>query len=111
MNYGSKFLKSLSSIKPILCIVLILFELLISSKIATSENRTTAIAQNSSTDIDQVTNKICPIDLPQKIDCLMNNPQLKKAHWGILIKTLQKQITLYDRNGNQFFIRYKVIFF
>jgi D-alanyl-D-alanine carboxypeptidase/D-alanyl-D-alanine-endopeptidase (penicillin-binding protein 4) len=104
MNYGSKFLKSLSSIKPILCIVLILFELLISSKIATSENRATAIAQNLSTDTDQTTNKICPVDLPEKINRLIAHPELNKAHWGILIKTLEKQTTLYDRDGNQFFI-------
>lgn len=104
MNYGNKFLKSLSSIKSILCIVLILFELLISSKIATSENRATAIAENSSTDIAQATNNICPVDLPQKIDNLISNPELQKAHWGILIKTLQDQTTLYDYQGSQFFV-------
>ena len=104
MNYCSKFLKSLSSIKPILWIVLIFFELLISSKIATGENRATAIADSSSTDIAQATNNICPVDLPQKIDNLISDPELKKAHWGILIKTLQDQTILYDYHGSQFFV-------
>jgi len=104
MNHGSKFLKSLSSIKPIFCIVLILFELLISSKIATSENRSTAIAENSLTDKASEINKICPVDLPQKIDNVISDPELQKAHWGILIKTLQKPTTLYDHDGNQLFI-------
>ena len=104
MNHGSKFLKSLSSIKPIFCIVLILFELLISSKIATSENRSTAIAENSLTDNASEINKICPVDLPQKIDNVISDPELQKAHWGILIKTLQKPTTLYDHDGNQLFI-------
>ena len=104
MSYYSKLLRSLSNVKPFFCIFLILFELLTSSKIATSENRSTAIAENSSTEIDQLTNKICPVDLPQKIESLMTNPELQKAHWGILIKTLQKQTTLYEHNGNQFLI-------
>jgi D-alanyl-D-alanine carboxypeptidase/D-alanyl-D-alanine-endopeptidase (penicillin-binding protein 4) len=104
MAHNNKLLNALSSTKPIFSILLIFFELLIPAQIATSQNLPIAIAQNSSPDIDQVTNKICPVDLPQKIDSLMTAPELQKAHWGILIKTLKKQTTLYDRDGNQFFI-------
>ena len=104
MEYGNKCWKSLSSINPIFLILLIFFELLIPAQIATSQNLPIAIAQNSSPDTDQATNKICPVDLPEKINSLITHPELNKAHWGILIKTLEKQTTLYDRDGNQFFI-------
>ncbi len=104
MKYSNKCWKSLSSINPIFSILLILFELLIPVQIATSQNLPIAIAQNSSTDIDQATNTICPVDLPQKIDSLMTDSKLQKAHWGILIKTLEKPITLYGHNENQFLI-------
>jgi D-alanyl-D-alanine carboxypeptidase/D-alanyl-D-alanine-endopeptidase (penicillin-binding protein 4) len=104
MTHDNKLLNSLSSIKPIFSILLILFELFIPAQIATSQNLPIAIAQNSSTDTDQATNKICPADLPPKINNLISHPEIQKAHWGILIKTLENQTTLYDRNGNQFFI-------
>ena len=104
MEYSNKCWKPLSSINPIFLILLILFELLIPAQIATSQNLPIAIAQNSSPDTDQATNKICPVDLPEKINSLITHPELNKAHWGILIKTLEKQTTLYDRDGNQFFI-------
>ena len=104
MEYSNKCWKSLSSINPIFLILLIFFELLIPAQIATSQNLSIAIAQNSSPDTDQATNQICPADLPQKIDSLISHPEIQKAHWGVLIKTLEKQTTLYDRNGNQFFI-------
>jgi D-alanyl-D-alanine carboxypeptidase/D-alanyl-D-alanine-endopeptidase (penicillin-binding protein 4) len=104
MSHDNKLLNTLSSIKPILSILLILFELFIPAQIATSQNLPIAIAQNSSTDTDQATNKICPVDLPEKINNLITHPELNKAHWGILIKTLEKQTTLYDRDGNQIFI-------
>jgi len=104
MEYGNKCWKSLSSINPIFSILLIFFELLIPAHIATSQNLPIAIAQNSSPDSDQAANKVCPVDLPQKIDSLISHPELNKAHWGVLIKTLEKQTTLYDRDGNQFFI-------
>ena len=104
MKYSNKCWKSLSSINPIFLILLIFFELLIPAQIATSQNLPIAIAQNSSTDTDQTTNKICPVDLPEKINRLIAHPELNKAHWGILIKTLERQTTLYDRDGNQFFV-------
>ena len=81
MEYGNKCWKSLSSINPIFLILLIFFELLIPAQIATSQNLPIAIAQNSSPDTDQATNKICPVDLPEKINSLITHPELNKAHW------------------------------
>jgi D-alanyl-D-alanine carboxypeptidase/D-alanyl-D-alanine-endopeptidase (penicillin-binding protein 4) len=104
MFYCSKLLGSLFNVKPFFCIFLILFELLLSSKIATSENRSIAIADNLSTEVIPADNNVCPADLPKKIDRLINFPELNKAHWGILIKTLEKQTTLYEHQENQFFI-------
>jgi D-alanyl-D-alanine carboxypeptidase/D-alanyl-D-alanine-endopeptidase (penicillin-binding protein 4) len=104
MFYCSKLLGSLFNVKPFFCIFLILFELLLSSKIATSENRSIAIADNLSTEVIPADNNVCPADLPKKIDRLINFSELNKAHWGILIKTLEKQTTLYDHQENQFFI-------
>jgi D-alanyl-D-alanine carboxypeptidase/D-alanyl-D-alanine-endopeptidase (penicillin-binding protein 4) len=104
MEYSNKCWKSLSSINPIFLILLIFFELFIPAQIATSQNLSIAIAQNLSPDSDQATNKICPVDLPEKINSLITHPELNKARWGILIKTLEKQTTLYDRDGNQFFV-------
>jgi len=104
MFYGSKFLKSLSSVKAIFGLLLIIFELFLPSQIATSQNVPIAIAENSSTEVMPTENNLCPAELPQKINHLITQPELNKAHWGILIKTLQKQTTLFDYHGNQFFI-------
>ncbi|MEB3311225.1 MAG: D-alanyl-D-alanine carboxypeptidase/D-alanyl-D-alanine-endopeptidase [Snowella sp.] len=46
----------------------------------------------------------CVADIPQKIDTLLSQPELRTAHWGILVKNLQNQTTLYQRGAEQLFV-------
>ncbi|WP_232285725.1 D-alanyl-D-alanine carboxypeptidase/D-alanyl-D-alanine endopeptidase [Crocosphaera chwakensis] len=47
---------------------------------------------------------VCKTDLKQKIDNILNQEKLRRSHWGILVKTLDKQTTLYDLNSQKYFI-------
>lgn len=96
MIHNSKFLKSLSFIKPIFGILLIFLEILVIPK--------GAIADNISTEPTPTINNLCPVDLPKQIDDLISRPELKKAHWGILIKSLQNQTIFYNYNSDQLFV-------
>lgn len=47
---------------------------------------------------------ICPAQLPEAIDAIVDRPELRRLHWGILIQTLSPGRTLYSRNAQQYFI-------
>ncbi|MDJ0658449.1 MAG: D-alanyl-D-alanine carboxypeptidase/D-alanyl-D-alanine-endopeptidase [Crocosphaera sp.] len=47
---------------------------------------------------------VCEADLKQKIDDILNQKKLKRSHWGILVKTLDNQTTLYELNPQKYFI-------
>ncbi|MFB2878915.1 D-alanyl-D-alanine carboxypeptidase/D-alanyl-D-alanine-endopeptidase [Floridanema aerugineum] len=53
--------------------------------------------QNSATNI-------CPAQLPEAIDAIVDRPEHRRLHWGILIQTLSPSRTLYSRNAQQYFI-------
>ena len=47
---------------------------------------------------------ICPSQLPEAIDAIVDRPEYRRLHWGILIQTLPPSRTLYSRNAQQYFI-------
>ena len=47
---------------------------------------------------------ICPSQLPEAIDAIVDRPEYRRLHWGILIQTLSPSRTLYSRNAQQYFI-------
>ncbi len=96
MFHDNKFLKSLPIVKSFFGLLLIIFEMLVIPKIA--------MADKFPAETIQDINNICPVDLPKQINNLISTPELQKAHWGILIKTLQNQIILYDHNSAQLFV-------
>lgn len=48
--------------------------------------------------------KICPAELEPAINAIANRPQFQQSRWGILIETLTKNITLYNRDSQHYFI-------
>lgn len=48
--------------------------------------------------------KICPAELEPAINAIANRPQFQRSRWGILIETLTKNITVYDRDSQYYFI-------
>jgi serine-type D-Ala-D-Ala carboxypeptidase/endopeptidase (penicillin-binding protein 4) len=65
-----------------------------------------AIAQTSAVPIPAA--QTCPIELAGKIDAILDRPNFRLAHWGVLVQTLEadaaKRQTLYDRQGQKLFI-------
>ena len=47
---------------------------------------------------------VCQADLKSKIDTILDQEELKRSHWGILVKTLDNQTTLYELNSQKYFI-------
>ncbi|MFB2837930.1 D-alanyl-D-alanine carboxypeptidase/D-alanyl-D-alanine-endopeptidase [Floridanema evergladense] len=51
----------------------------------------------------QSATNICPAQLPEAIDAIVDRPEYQRLHWGILIQTLSPPRTLYSRNAQQYF--------
>lgn len=49
------------------------------------------------------TQKLCPAQLPSRIETIINRPELQRSRWGILIKTLDNRQTLYQREAQRYF--------
>ncbi len=47
---------------------------------------------------------VCQADLKSKIDNILEQEELKRSHWGILVKTLDNKRTLYELNSQKYFI-------
>jgi D-alanyl-D-alanine carboxypeptidase/D-alanyl-D-alanine-endopeptidase (penicillin-binding protein 4) len=47
---------------------------------------------------------ICPQDLPDAIDSIINRPEFSKSRWGILVQNLQSGKTLYSRDRDKYFV-------
>ncbi|MGK7879780.1 MAG: D-alanyl-D-alanine carboxypeptidase/D-alanyl-D-alanine-endopeptidase [Crocosphaera sp.] len=47
---------------------------------------------------------VCQADLKSKIDTILEQEELKRSHWGILVKTLDNKSTLYELNSKKYFI-------
>lgn len=59
---------------------------------------------NSSINSNTKNRLVCETDLKQKIDAILNKEELKRSHWGILVKSLDQQTTLYELNSEKYFI-------
>lgn len=47
---------------------------------------------------------LCRAELKKNIDKILSQEELKRSHWGILVKTLDNKTTLYDLNSQKYFI-------
>ncbi|MDJ0511337.1 MAG: D-alanyl-D-alanine carboxypeptidase/D-alanyl-D-alanine-endopeptidase [Crocosphaera sp.] len=47
---------------------------------------------------------LCKAEVKNNIDKILNQNELKRSHWGILVKTLDNQSTLYNLNAQKNFI-------
>lgn len=47
---------------------------------------------------------ICPSQLPEAIDAIVDRPEYRRLYWGILIQSLSPSRPLYSRNAQQYFI-------
>ncbi len=47
---------------------------------------------------------VCETDLKQKIDNILKNEELRRSHWGVLVKTIDNQSTIYELNSQKYFI-------
>ena len=47
---------------------------------------------------------ICRAQLPGAIDAIASRPQFRRSRWGISVQTVASATTLYDRDGERFFI-------
>ena len=73
----------------------------------------TAIAQVESPAIQKTSNrKICPAQLPSKINAVINKPLFNRTHWGILVQNLNLKAgspqasspqTLYSQDAEKYF--------
>lgn len=52
----------------------------------------------------EVSQKICPNELPEKINQITTNSVFTKTHWGILVQTLKESKILYQKDSNRHFI-------
>lgn len=63
--------------------------------------------QHSVAQTAKYSESICPAQLKARIDEVINRPQFRRAHWGILIESLLPTSTnfaLYNHDGERFFI-------
>ena len=47
---------------------------------------------------------ICPTQLGDRLDQIINRPQFRRSRWGILIQPLNSSQTLYSRDAEKYFI-------
>ncbi len=100
-HYCMKFAYSLSSLKPVLAVVLATGVLSISARSfaqssPTNLPRSTVVAQSSPS------GAVCPAQLGGAIARITDRPALAKVRWGILVQTLDnptRRQTLFARNA------------
>jgi D-alanyl-D-alanine carboxypeptidase/D-alanyl-D-alanine-endopeptidase (penicillin-binding protein 4) len=47
---------------------------------------------------------ICPADLPWELDRRLDQPELRRTRWGLLVQQRDTDLTLYARSAEQYFI-------
>ncbi|MGK7936102.1 MAG: D-alanyl-D-alanine carboxypeptidase/D-alanyl-D-alanine-endopeptidase [Xenococcaceae cyanobacterium] len=47
---------------------------------------------------------LCPQNIASEIESIINSPQLARSNWGILVKNLDSQTTIYSLNAHKYFI-------
>ncbi|NEQ72205.1 MAG: D-alanyl-D-alanine carboxypeptidase/D-alanyl-D-alanine-endopeptidase [Okeania sp. SIO2C9] len=53
---------------------------------------------------ETATTKICPAELSNRIDAVINRPIFNRSRWGILVETLSEKTTVYNRDAKYYFI-------
>ena len=59
---------------------------------------------NSTLNKNEPDRSVCEVDLKSKIDDILKQEELSRSHWGILVRTLDNKITLYDSNSQKYFV-------
>ncbi|MBE9199750.1 MULTISPECIES: D-alanyl-D-alanine carboxypeptidase/D-alanyl-D-alanine-endopeptidase [unclassified Nodularia (in: cyanobacteria)] len=77
-----------------------LLSLFLSTQIAVSQQ--TAKAQIPVTPTT-TTKTICPAQLKSAVDSITNSPEFSRVRWGILVKNLADEQTLYHRDAEKYF--------
>ncbi|MBD2494447.1 D-alanyl-D-alanine carboxypeptidase/D-alanyl-D-alanine-endopeptidase [Nostoc sp. FACHB-280] len=63
-----------------------------------------AVTAQTSASPTSTTKSVCPAQLGTLIDTTINRPLFSRARWGILVKNLVSSQTLYNRDGEKYFI-------
>ncbi|HYW22147.1 MAG TPA: D-alanyl-D-alanine carboxypeptidase/D-alanyl-D-alanine-endopeptidase [Nodularia sp. (in: cyanobacteria)] len=79
-----------------------LFLLFLSTQIAITQQTATAQIQTPVTPTTP-TKTICPAQLKSAVDTIINTPKFSRVRWGILVKNLADEQTLYDRDAEKYF--------
>ncbi len=81
-------------------ITISLLSLFLSTQIAVTQQ--TAKAQIPVTPTTS-TKTICPAQLKPAVDTITNSPEFRRVRWGILVKNLADEQTLYSRDAEKYF--------
>ncbi|MEM1171933.1 MAG: D-alanyl-D-alanine carboxypeptidase/D-alanyl-D-alanine-endopeptidase [Cyanobacteria bacterium P01_H01_bin.35] len=52
----------------------------------------------------ETTKEICPAELNNAIDAVINRPVFRRSRWGILVETLSRKTKIYSRDAEYYFI-------
>jgi D-alanyl-D-alanine carboxypeptidase/D-alanyl-D-alanine-endopeptidase (penicillin-binding protein 4) len=74
--------------------------LFLSSQIAITPQTAKAQIQTSTTPTKKT---ICPAQLKSEVETITNRPEFSRVRWGIIVKNLADQQTLYERDGEKYF--------
>ena len=64
----------------------------------------TKLSQSYSQSRQEQKERFCSQAIASQIESLINNPQFARSHWGILVKDLDSQATIYSLNAHKYFI-------
>ncbi len=79
-----------------------LLSLFLSTQIAVTQQTAKAQIQTPVTPTT-TTKTICPAQLKSAVDSITNSPEFSRMRWGILVKNLADEQTLYDRDAEKYF--------
>ena len=74
--------------------------LFLSSQIAITPQTAKAQIQTSTTPTRKT---ICPLQLRSEVETITNRPEFSRVRWGIIVKNMADQQTLYQRDGEKYF--------
>lgn len=77
-----------------------LISLFVSIQVAVNQQ----IAQAQTPEVKTTAKYTCPAQLESSINSVINRPLFKRMRWGILVKPLSSPQTLYNRDGEKYFI-------
>ncbi|MEA5579086.1 D-alanyl-D-alanine carboxypeptidase/D-alanyl-D-alanine-endopeptidase [Anabaena sp. UHCC 0451] len=77
-----------------------LISLFVSIQIAVNQQ----IAQAQTPEVKTTAKYTCPAQIESSINSVINRPLFKRMRWGILVKPISSQKTLYNRDGEKYFI-------